>query len=190
MKNLVIFASGNGTNAERIMTHFSHSNLARVALVISNKTHAGVLEKAERFHIPTLLINRNDFEETNKLVKLLRELPADLIILAGFLWKIPDELLHHFPNRIINIHPALLPKYGGKGMYGKLVHEAVIAAGDKESGITIHYVNDQYDEGEVILQKKCTITKEDTPESLAQKVHTLEYEWYPVVIEKMIKEIN
>lgn len=188
MKNIVIFASGNGTNAENIIKHFKNSSLARVALVVSNKPDANVLEKAKHHHIPTHIINNEDLVNPNKLVSLLKDLPADLIILAGFLRKIPDKLLVHFPNRILNIHPALLPKYGGKGMYGKNVHEAVIASGDKESGISIHYINSHYDEGEIVLQKKCTVTEKDTSESLAQKVHRLEYEWYPVVIEKIIRE--
>lgn len=186
MKNLVIFASGAGSNAQRIIDHFRHSGLARVRMIVCNKAGAGVLEIAGRENIPALMIRRDQFYETGEVIDILRKLPADLIILAGFLWKVPDPMIHAFAGRIINIHPALLPKYGGKGMYGMRVHAAVIASGDQESGITIHYVNEKYDEGEMILQKKCPVTPSDTPETLAQKVHLLEYKWYPYTIEKML----
>jgi phosphoribosylglycinamide formyltransferase-1 len=188
MKNLVIFASGAGTNAEKIIARFAHHPLARVRLVVCNKPKAGVLEVARRAGVPSLVVSRDSFYHSEELLNILRELPADLIILAGFLWKVPEQLVKAFPGRIINIHPALLPLYGGKGMYGQAVHAAVLAAGDRQSGITIHYVNEKYDEGEVILQKTCTVTAADTAESLAQKVHQLEYRWYPETIEKLLLE--
>jgi len=186
MKNLVIFASGAGTNAAHLIDYFKNGNLARVKLIVCNKPQAGVLHIARREDIPTLLVTRDTLRAPDFLIHTLQQLSTDLVILAGFLWKIPAELVKAFPNRIINIHPALLPNYGGKGMYGAFVHEAVVKAGDLESGITIHYVNEKYDEGEVILRKTCPVTPEDTPESLAQKVHLLEYEWYPRTIEKML----
>lgn len=188
MKNLVIFASGAGTNADNIIAHFAGHPLARVRLVVSNRPKAGVLEVARRAGVPSLILSRESFYDSEELLNILREMPADLIILAGFLWKVPEQLVKAFPGRIINIHPALLPLYGGKGMYGQAVHEAVLAAGDRQSGITIHYVNEKYDEGEVILQKTCTVTAADTAESLAQKVHQLEYRWYPEAIEKLLLE--
>jgi phosphoribosylglycinamide formyltransferase-1 len=188
MKNLVIFASGAGTNAKNIIDYFKNWSSARVALIVCNNPAAGVLQIAARENIASLLISRHSFYHTEEIYNILKDIPADLIVLAGFLWKVPQNLVNAFPNQIINIHPALLPKYGGKGMYGVYVHEAVIAAGEKESGITIHYVNEKYDEGEMILQKKCSVAADDTPESLAQKVHQLEYRWYPETIEKILDE--
>jgi len=188
MKNLVIFASGAGTNAKNIIDYFKNSSSVRVALIVCNNPAAGVLQIAARENIASLLINRHSFYHTEEIYNILKDIPPDLIVLAGFLWKVPQNLVNAFPNQIINIHPALLPKYGGKGMYGAYVHEAIIAAGEKESGITIHYVNEKYDEGEMILQKKCSVAADDTPESLAQKVHQLEYRWYPETIEKILDE--
>lgn len=153
-KNIVILASGTGSNAQKIINHFRSSSFAHIALIVSNKPDAGVLQIARQENIPTDLIDRQSFYHTDDFLLRLKALPADLIVLAGFLWKVPDNLLQAFPNQIINIHPALLPLYGGKGMYGMKVHQAVLAARDKESGITIHYTNEVYDEGEVILQKK------------------------------------
>jgi phosphoribosylglycinamide formyltransferase-1 len=186
MKNLVIFASGAGTNAQNIMKYFQNDTGVKVRLVISNNPRAGVLKIAEQAGIPTLVIDKHTLYETTEVLDLLTALPADLIVLAGFLWKVPDALVSAFSGRIINIHPALLPKYGGKGMYGMRVHEAVISSGDQQSGITIHFVNEKYDEGEMILQKQCPVTPEDTPGSLAQKVHQLEYRWYPETIAKLL----
>ncbi|MGH2645496.1 MAG: phosphoribosylglycinamide formyltransferase, partial [Chitinophagaceae bacterium] len=171
MRNLVIFASGAGSNTQKIIDHFKNSTLATVSLIISNKPEAGVLQIACHEKIPSMIINRHSFYQSRKIVDELLRLPAGLIVLAGFLWKVPEYLIEAFPCRIINIHPALLPKHGGKGMYGMYVHKAVIASGEKESGITIHYVNEKYDEGEMILQKACPVAANDTPESLAQKVH-------------------
>ena len=187
MKNIVIFASGTGSNALKIIDHFRHSPLARVALVVCNKPDAGVLQIARQENIPSLLLEKEAFFHSDTYLHLLREVPTDLIVLAGFLWKMPANLVKAYAGRIINIHPALLPRFGGKGMYGHFVHEAVLAAGEKESGITIHYVNEHYDEGEVILQKTCIIDPDDTPEKLAQKVHSLEHAWYPKVVEQLIR---
>lgn len=186
MKNLVIFASGAGSNTQKIIDYFKNSSLATVTLIVCNKPEAGVLQIAGKENIPSLIISRHTFYETHDIAGRLSGIQADWIILAGFLWKIPEYLVSAFPRRIVNIHPALLPRHGGKGMYGMRVHEAVIASGEQESGITIHYVNERYDEGEMILQKTCSVSPGDTPESLAQKVHQLEYEWYPQIIEKLI----
>lgn len=186
MKRIAIFASGSGTNAEKIMQFFKDHPGARVGLVLSNKKDARVLERAARFDVPTRVFDRHEFYETDSILDLLKEKNIDLIVLAGFLWLIPENLIEFFPDRIINIHPALLPKYGGKGMYGARVHEAVIAAGDKESGITIHYVNPRYDEGKIIFQAKCKVEPGDDPDSLASKIHQLEYEYFPKVIENLI----
>lgn len=187
MKKLVIFASGAGTNAQHLIDCFRDSPLARVALILCNKPGAGVLRVAAEEKIPYLVVSRHPFFDTTEVAQILQALPADLIVLAGFLWKVPDSVLQAFPQRVINIHPALLPKYGGKGMYGLRVHEAVIAAGDRQSGITIHYVNEVYDSGETILQKTCPVSAGETPQSLAQKVHQLEYAWYPKVIEQLLR---
>lgn len=182
MKKLVIFASGSGSNAENIIRFFQNSSENEVVAVFSNKPDAYVLERARNLHVPGIVFNRADFYESDRVLKLLEELEPDLIVLAGFLWKVPDALLAAYPGRIINIHPALLPAYGGKGMYGMRVHEAVIAAGEEGSGITIHYVNDAYDEGGILFQAMCEVTPEDTPETLAEKIHALEYEHFPRVI--------
>lgn len=190
MKNLVIFASGAGTNAANIIRYFQNGDLARVKLIVCNKPGAGVLDVARREEIPTLGVDRASFYPPKGVLAALAALSPDLIVLAGFLWRVPEELVRAYPERIINIHPALLPRYGGKGMYGASVHQAVIRAKDHESGITIHYVNEKYDEGEVIVRKTCPVTATDTPESLAQKVHQLEYEWYPRTIEKMLLAQN
>lgn len=186
MKNIAIFASGTGSNAQKIIDHFRHSDIARINLILCNKPGAGVFHIAEKEGIPSVLIEKELFFRTDHYVNLLKEAGTDLIVLAGFLWKVPANLVQAFPNTIINIHPALLPKYGGKGMYGHFVHEAVITAGDKESGITIHYVNEKYDDGTTILQERCAITPEDTPLTLAAKVQRLEHQWYPVIVERLL----
>ncbi len=187
-KRIAIFASGSGTNAERIMSHFRDHEIAEVSIVLSNKADAGVLERASRFRVDSRVFDRETFYQGTEIPDLLLQLGIDLIVLAGFLWLIPTSLLHAFPGRIINIHPALLPRYGGKGMYGRHVHEAVLASGDMESGISIHYVNEVYDEGRIIFQAKCRVQPGDTPESLAVRVHQLEYQHYPTIIEKLLKE--
>lgn len=187
MKNIVIFASGGGSNARKIIEHFQDSMTARVALVVSNKKDAGVLEIAAAHQIPTFLLTRADFYETKEILKILDEYRIDFIVLAGFLWLVPGYLIRAFPKKIVNIHPALLPLFGGKGMYGGYVHAAVKAAGAKESGITIHFANEQYDAGDIIFQATCALDENDTPETIARKVLALEHEHYPKVIEKLIK---
>ena len=186
MKHIVIFASGSGSNAQQIAEYFSNSDFARVIMIYCNRADAYVLQRAYGLNIPTVVFDRTDFYETDLIYNQLDDLNPDLIVLAGFLWKIPEKIVYAFPKRIINIHPALLPKYGGKGMYGEHVHRAVIENREEESGITIHYVNEHYDEGTYILQAVCKISADDTHETLAQKVHTLEYKYYPKTIEQVL----
>ena len=186
MKRITIFASGEGTNAQHLIDYFKGDDVV-IALIVCNNPNANVLARAEKNNIPSILINKEEFYGSDIFLKRLTAEKVHLIVCAGFLWKIPDNILHAFANKIINIHPALLPKFGGKGMYGLNVHRAVIDSGDKESGITIHYLNEHYDEGEIILQKKCEVLKTDTPETLAQKVQRLEHEWYPKTIEQLLK---
>ena len=190
-KHIAIFASGTGSNAQKIIDYFSISsplesdNLIEVVLIVCNNTHAGVLKIAEKENIPSIIIQRRKFYDDGYLPEL-KNFPIDLIVLAGFMWKVPLVLIQAYPHKIINIHPALLPKFGGKGMYGNFVHEAVLKAKAKESGITIHFVDEIYDNGKIILQAKCKVDENDTPESLAEKIHKLEHENYPKVIEKII----
>lgn len=186
MKNIAIFASGEGTNAQKIFDYFKDSSQIRVSLVVSNKEQAPVLERARRNNIPTLILNKSMFYETESIVDQLQSKEIDLIVLAGFLWQIPLNLISAFNNKIINIHPALLPEFGGKGMYGMKVHQAVIDGNETESGITIHYVDAQYDTGKIIVQKKCLVERGETPETLAEKIHQLEHEFYPQVIETLL----
>jgi len=186
MKRIAIFASGTGSNAQKILSHFKTSNKIEVALIVSNKTNAGVLNFAKEYSTPTLIIEREKFLKGDGYVPELQAARIDWIILAGFLWKIPPILINQWGKRIINIHPALLPKYGGKGMYGEAVHRAVLAANEKESGITIHYVDEQYDHGATIFQATCSVLSTDLVENLAEKIHALEHLHYPVVIEKVI----
>ncbi|SNS46843.1 formyltetrahydrofolate-dependent phosphoribosylglycinamide formyltransferase [Ekhidna lutea] len=181
--NLAIFASGSGTNAENISKHFEDHDSIQVKEILSNRKSAGVHARAEKLEIPSATFSREQFNDPS-FIKQLSDF--DYIILAGFLWLIPRYLIKAFPNKIINIHPALLPKFGGKGMYGTNVHKAVIESGDKESGITIHLVNEEYDKGKILFQSKCEVAKNDTPESLAQKIHALEYEHFPKVIERVV----
>lgn len=188
MKHIAIFASGAGSNARKIIEHFRNSSSATVSLVVSNKPEAGVLQIAADNDIPVLLIEKEEFFRGHAYVDFLKNLDIDLIVLAGFLWKIPSALLAAFPGKIINIHPALLPKYGGKGMYGNNVHQAVIHAGDQESGITIHYVDDQYDHGATIFQARCPVLETDTADTLAQRVHQLEHKYYPLEVEKLVRD--
>lgn len=185
-RNIAIFASGNGTNAENIIKYFSGNKDIKVKIVMANKADAFVLERAHRLGIPTLYINREQWADATHILTLLHEQQIDFIVLAGFLARIPDALLHAYPNRIVNIHPSLLPKFGGKGMYGNKVHEAVVAAGETESGITIHYLNEHYDEGQIIAQYRCPVMPNDTPQDVAIRVHALEYEYYPKVIEQLL----
>jgi len=189
MKRIVIFASGSGTNAEAIARYFENRSDIQISLILSNRKDAYVLERAKKLNIPSLCFSRDDLYETDHVLSRLKAEDPALIILAGFLWLLPENIIHNFPNRIINIHPALLPKYGGKGMYGAKVHEAVLAAGEKESGITIHYVNEKYDEGDIIFQAHCPVLAGDTPITLAQRIHTLEHRHYPEVIGKLIASL-
>ncbi len=189
-KKIAIFASGAGTNAEKIIIHLKHHSSIQVALVVCNKPGAGVLSIASTHHIPVVLIEKERFFRGDTYLSEFKKYGIDFIVLAGFLWKIPVALIAAYPDRIINIHPALLPKYGGKGMYGMKVHEAVIGAGEKESGITIHYVNEHFDEGKHIFQASCAVEEGDTPESLAEKVHALEHRYFPEVVEKAVSGIK
>jgi phosphoribosylglycinamide formyltransferase-1 len=186
MKHIAIFASGSGTNAENIIRYFSGSGMIKVAVVLSNNPKAGVHGRANRLGIPSFVFSRDEFTEAGPVIRKLEEYDVDFIVLAGFMIKISGRLLDAFPRKIINIHPALLPRYGGKGMYGMYVHEAVVAAGEKESGITIHYINEQYDEGAIIFQAACSLEPDDTPEDVASKVHALEYTHYPRVIRELL----
>jgi phosphoribosylglycinamide formyltransferase 1 len=186
MKRIAIFASGSGTNAQQIITWFRKTGTAEIILVLSNKKDAFVLERAAMMDIPTLVFDKKQFYETDEIPRILLNLKCDLIVLAGFLWLVPANLLAAFQNRVINIHPALLPRYGGPGMYGSHVHKTVISAGEKESGITIHHVNEHYDEGQIIFQARCPVLPGDTPEDLAERIHGLEYNHFPRVIEQVI----
>ena len=186
MKNVAIFASGEGTNAQNIIDHFKSSRTIKIALVVSNKPTANVLNRAKEANIPTRVMSRTDFFESDAIIQVLQNAHIDFIVLAGFLWMIPENLVRAFPKKIINIHPALLPKYGGKGMYGMHVHKAVVDNKEKESGISIHFVNEHYDEGELISQHHCLVTAADTPETVAAKIHALEQEFFPKIIEKVL----
>lgn len=186
MCNISIFASGSGTNAENIIKYFLNKKSAKVALVLSNNPKAYVIKRAKQYNIPIKIFDRHEFYKTEEVLETLISNNIDFIVLAGFLWLVPENILNRYRRKIINIHPALLPKYGGKGMYGDRVHKAVIEAGEKESGITIHYVNEKYDEGDIIFQAHCPIDPGETVDSLAKKVHELEYRYYPAIIEKII----
>lgn len=186
MKNLAIFASGSGSNAENIIRYFAEKPGFRVKKVYCNVPDAYVLERAKKYNVPTQVFNRAEFRNPDIILRQLQEEGTDFIILAGFLWLVPPCITNAYPNRIVNIHPALLPAYGGKGMYGHHVHEAVLAAGEKESGITIHYVNEHYDSGDIIFQATCPVLPDDTPDTLAARVHELEYAHFPRVIEEVL----
>lgn len=183
---IAIFASGSGSNAQRIMEYFQRHPQIEVALVLSNNPKAGVLERAARLNTPVHVFNRTDFYQGDEVLRVLQSRGITFLVLAGFLWLMPTHLVHAFPNRIINIHPALLPRYGGKGMYGLNVHQAVVEAGEQESGITIHFVNEHYDEGQTIFQARCPLRPTDTPEEVAQKVLELEHRHFPRVIEQVM----
>ena len=182
---IALFASGSGSNAENIVRYFSDSDKFVFPVIISNKADAFIHERAKSLQIPSRTFSREDFLSGDRILDFLKEQKIDYLVLAGFLLKVPQTLLDAFPNKIINIHPALLPKFGGKGMYGARVHEAVAEAGETESGITVHYVNGNYDEGNIIFQAKCTVSPTDTPDMIAEKVHKLEYEFYPKVIDDL-----
>ena len=201
IKHIAIFASGAGSNAQKIIEHLTPNpspqvergaeeemeakKLAKVVLIVCNNPMAGVLKIAEKENIPSIIIERKKFYEDGYLAEL-KNYNIDLIVLAGFMWKVPQKIIQSYQNKIINIHPALLPKFGGKNMYGSFVHEAVIKAGEKESGITIHYVDEIYDHGKIIFQAKCKVDENDTPQTLAEKIHALEHKHYPLIIERII----
>jgi phosphoribosylglycinamide formyltransferase-1 len=189
MKNIAIFASGSGSNAENIILYFREDPAVRVVALFCNRQGAPVLERAGRLDIPAFVFNREEFLAPGGVQRQLEVLGVDLVVLAGFLWKVPGNILEAFPGRVVNIHPALLPAYGGKGMYGERVHEAAIAAGDRKSGITIHHVNEHYDEGAVIFQASCDVDPGDTPASLAGKIHALEHAHFPVVIKALLEKL-
>ena len=185
MRKIAILASGEGTNAERIIRYFRERRTAEVVMVIASRSMAGVVKRAESLHVVCEVVPPADFA-SGEALRLLCANGVDFIVLAGFLSRVPDDILHAYPGRIVNIHPSLLPKFGGKGMYGMHVHRAVLDAGETESGITIQYVNEKYDEGDYIFQAKCPVLPDDTPETLAARVHQLEYRHYPEVIERLV----
>jgi len=186
MTNICIFASGNGSNSEVIIEHFSIKPEINISLIVSSRNDAYVLQRAVNHSIPSLVLDRTAFKETSALLDELAKCDVDYIVLAGFLWLVPTYLIDAYPNKIVNIHPALLPKYGGKGMYGSHVHEAVIAAKEEESGITVHFVNERYDEGAIIAQVRCSLASNETADSLAEKIHKLEHQHFPQIIEELI----
>ena len=188
-KKIAVLASGSGTNAENIIRYFREKSSACVALVLTNRQNAFVLERSRGLEVPCFYFPKSDWENGEAILSVLREHDIDFVVLAGFLARVPDLILHAYPNKIINIHPSLLPKFGGKGMYGGHVHEAVVAAGETETGITIHYLNEHFDEGEIIVQYKCPVLLQDTAEDVAKKVHALEYEYYPKVIGGLLSEV-
>lgn len=189
IKNIVIFASGAGSNAQKIIDHFREIEKVAVVLIVCNNQKAGVVAIASAENIPLLLIEKKQFLETGYVAEI-KEYRPDIIALAGFLWKMPEKFINAFPGKIINIHPALLPSFGGKGMYGMAVHNAVIDSKAKESGITIHFVDEKYDHGETILQAKCILDENETPESLAKKIHRLEHDNYAKTIDELLQQVN
>jgi phosphoribosylglycinamide formyltransferase 1 len=189
MPQIAIFASGSGSNTENIIQHFKKTRTAKVALIICNNPNAGVIERAHRLRIPLVTISRRAYENSSLLLHTLKTEEIDFIVLAGFLWKIPLEVCLAYPKKMINVHPALLPKFGGKGMYGMNVHRAVLEAGEKESGITIHQVNEHYDEGDILFQKSISTESCTSAEDLASRIHDLEYEFFPRVIEEQIEKV-
>ena len=184
-KKIIIFASGNGTNAEEIIKHFEKKDEINVQLVLTNNNTAGVLKRVENHKIPAISFNKDVYKQ-NLVLEILNLLNPDLIVLAGFIWKIPNSIISQFPEKIINIHPALLPKHGGKGMYGEAVHESVIRSSDSETGITIHYVNQNYDEGRIIFQKSINVRVMDSIKNISMRVQRLEHKYYPIIIEKLL----
>lgn len=189
-KRIAIFASGSGSNAQKLMEHFKRNTEVEIALVLTNNSDAYVLQRADSFEIPSHIFDKYEFYKTDNIIDLLKNLNIDLIVLAGFMWLIPKNLIHEYPGRIINIHPAILPKFGGKGMYGDHVHKAVMEANEPEGGITIHYVNENYDEGEYIYQAKYKIDKGDNLEMIKFKGQQLEHLHYPRIVESIIKRIK
>lgn len=190
MKNIAVFASGSGTNAEKIFERFQQHPYVKVSLLLTNNPKAGVIVRAARYEIPVLVFDKSIFLHTDEVLEALREAEVDLIVLAGFMLKIPDNILKAYPDRVVNIHPALLPNYGGKGMYGMHVHEAVVKAREKTSGISIHLCNEHYDEGKIILQVSCALSPEDTARDVAAKVQKLEHQYYPEVVEELVMQLD
>ncbi|MEI6817275.1 MAG: phosphoribosylglycinamide formyltransferase [Bacteroidota bacterium] len=190
MNKIAIFASGEGTNAEWIFRYFRHKEDVKVCGLLTNNPHAPALAKAFKNGIPSVIFNREDFYNSDVVLDILLKNKVDLVVLAGFMWLVPERIVDQYPNQIINIHPALLPKYGGKGMYGDKVFQEVLKNNEKVSGITIHYVNNKYDDGDVIFQARCRIDKNETVKSLADKTHRLEHHYYPVTIERILKDHN
>jgi len=186
MKKIAIFASGSGSNAENIINYFKDNNEVCISLILTNNKDAFVIQRAKKLNTKCIIFSKDDFNKSDFVVNTLVDEKIDLVVLAGFLWLIPNNLIEKFPDRIINIHPALLPKFGGKGMYGMKVHESVFDKKETESGITIHYVNEHYDSGAIICQEKFTINKDDTADTIAEKVHILEYKFFPSTIEKLL----
>lgn len=194
MKRLAIFASGSGSNAQQIAQYIADNDHIELILILTNNPSAGVIDRARRgfdcgLNVPVLVFDRPTFYQTDQIIKLLEAQQTDLIVLAGFMWLVPPALVKMFPGQIINIHPSLLPKFGGKGMYGRHVHEAVVAAGETETGITIHFVNEHYDEGAIIFQATCPVSPTDTPADVARKIHALEYDHYPRVVVEVLDKL-
>ena len=189
-QNIAIFASGSGSNAEAFFKYFGGNKNINICLLLTNNKHAFAIQRAEKFGIPSVTFNRHEFYETDGVLNILKKHDISFIVLAGFLWKIPLNLIGSYHRRMVNIHPALLPKFGGKGMYGMYVHRAVVEAGEKESGITIHYVTENYDEGEIIFQEKCDVASSDSPEMVARNVQKLEHKFYPEVVEKCLSALK
>ncbi|MEI7581359.1 phosphoribosylglycinamide formyltransferase [Runella sp.] len=189
-KRLAIFASGSGSNAEKIAEYFTGRTDIEISLILSNNPQAGVIARARRYQIPVVLFDRKTFYDTHRIIEILQNEHIDLVVLAGFMMLIPEAMVQAFPDKIVNIHPALLPKYGGKGMYGHFVHEAVVAAQELESGVSIHFVNERYDEGDIIFQATCEVIPTDTPEEVARKVQVLEHQHYPEVVDKLLSALN
>ncbi len=190
MKRIAIFASGSGSNAEQISHHFKGRTDVQVSLILTNNPTAGVIQRARKLHIPVVIFDRTLFYESNRVVELLLNAGIDLVVLAGFMMQVPANLINAYPNRMLNIHPALLPRYGGKGMYGHFVHEAVVAAGERQSGISIHYVNEAYDEGEIVYQATVELDPTDTPDEVARKVQVLEHLHYPRIVDEVVSALN
>lgn len=190
MKRIAIFASGSGSNAEKISEYFAERKDVEVTLILTNNPQAGVIQRARRLHIPVLVFDRTTFYDSERILRILQNNDIDFIVLAGFMMLIPRYLVDGYTQRIVNIHPALLPKFGGKGMYGQFVHEAVVSAGEKESGITIHYVNERYDEGNIIFQATCEVLPTDRADDVANKIHALEHHHFPRVIDDLVSKLT
>lgn len=180
--NLAIFASGNGSNAENIVQYFANNHSVNIKLILTNNPQAGVIDRIKKYNLELIVFNKIEFYDKDTIIDLLRQFDIDYIILAGFLWLIPQKMIDAYKNKIINIHPALLPNYGGKGMYGHYVHQKVVENRETKTGITIHIVNEEYDKGKILFQATCPVLQNDTAETIADKVHRLEYQYFPQII--------